>query len=931
MHHSRKTQNAARCRISPSRMETTSIEILIVEPHPAEAQGLQATLTGHGYGVAVAQTGREALDAVHAHAPTMLISTTLLPDMSGYDLCQRIKADDALKEIPVILLTPLSDPQDIIRGMESGANNFIVKPYEEKFLLSRIRYILANQELRKITKSEMGIEIFFSGKKYFFTPDRIQMIDLLLSTYETAVQKNLQLEETRVNYLTLLETSADAIVVVDRQQRVQFVNPAAARLFDRPANALLNQPFDVPIRAGETKEFTIARRDSSAAIAEMRVVETNWREEPAYLATLRDITQRKRDEEAIRHRNQELSLISRVSQMFSSSLELSTVLDTVLDEVKNLLNAFSVSLWLFDAATDELVCMHAKGPGGEQIMNMRLKSGQGLTGWAAKQNQSLLIADSWNDARHFKNIAQEAQDTSRSMLCIPLRSKGAVIGVLNLTNPNVGHFTPDDVTLLEPVAAAAANAIENARLYTDAQQANQSKSMYLASMSHELRTPLNAVLGFAQLLSRSQGIGSDERDDLAAIIRSGEHLLTLINQVLDLSKIEAGKMPVNLADVDILNLLDDLIDLFRQRAGEKGLEMRFDCAADVPRVVETDEMKLRQVLINLLANAVKFTRRGSVTLRVRRGVPAGAAADALPLELTVEDTGPGIAPRELQTLFERFMQTAAGRKEQEGTGLGLAISQKFVRLLGGEISVSSAVGQGTTFTCVIPMRASAAPPPPAAELRRVVGLQAGQPPRRIAIADSREDNRMLIRRMLQPLGVEIREARNGRELLDLWASWQPDIALLELVLPLLDGYEVMRRIRRDAQAPVCLVALSAIPFEEQRQAAFAAGCDDFLRKPFHEHELFDALQRHAGLRYLYEEQSPPPERRAKAVAPIPSDLLQQMEQATRLADMTMLTSVLDEVACYDTDAADLWRRMAKKFEYGAIADMVKMRKSQNNA
>lgn len=527
-----------------------NIEILIVENSLTQAMKLQYILEKNGYGVSVTHDGKEALAAINKRKPTMVISTLVMPEMDGYELCQQIKADEDLKEIPVIFLTSLSDPQDIMRGMESGVNNFIVKPYEEKLLLSRIRYIIANQELRSISMTEMGMDIFFGGKKYFFTQDRIQIIDLLLSTYETAVQKNLELEQTKTNYLTLLKTNADAVVVVDQEGLICFVNPAAETLFDRRAEDLLDEPFEFPVKAGDTTELTIVRRDGKTAIAEMRVVKTDWQGEDAYLASLRDITERKRAEEALQQRNRALSLLNRISQMFGSSLELEHVLETVLDEVQRLLDAFSISLWLIVPVKDELVCMHAKGPGSKDLVRQRLDMGQGITGWAAKHNESLLIPDLWADERHIKEIDEQTGVAIRSMLSIPLQIKGNVIGVLNLVDLRVGHFTQSDLTLLEPIAAAAAIAIENARLYTTAQQeiierkraeealrhakdaaetANRAKSAFLANMSHELRTPLNAILGFAQLLSRSQDLNAEQRENLGIISRSGEHLLTLIN------------------------------------------------------------------------------------------------------------------------------------------------------------------------------------------------------------------------------------------------------------------------------------------------------------------------------------------------------------------------------------------------------------------
>ncbi|GAK54279.1 putative Histidine kinase [Candidatus Moduliflexus flocculans] len=934
------------------------IEILIVNNHRDQADALRALLERSGYEVCVKHDGKDALETIRRRQPTMVISAITMPEMDGYELCQRVKADDALKEIPVILLTPLSDPQDIIRGMESGANNFVVIPYEEKFLLSRIRYILANQELRKMTKSEMGMEIFFGGKKYFFTPDRIQIIDLLLSTYETAVQKNIELEKTRVNYLALLETSADAVVVVDQHQVVQFVNPAAERLFDCSAQALLNQPFAYPVQADTTTELHISHRDGSVAIAEMRVTQTDWREERAYLATLRDITQRKKAEEAVQQRNRQLSLLNHVSQMFSSSLELHTVIETVLKEVQTLLNAFSVSLWLLESDTRELVCKHAKGPGCDALIDMRLRVGQGLTGWAAQQNQTLLIADTWNDARHFKQVGQQAQETSRSMLSIPLRSKGQVIGVLNLTNPNIGHFTEQDVTLLEPIAAAAATALENARLYTEArreitrreemeeelrqaksvaEQANQSKSVFLASMSHELRTPLNAILGFSQLIARSKRLDPSEQEDLNIIIRSGEHLLTLINQVLDLSKIEAGRMIVNSNEVDLHRLLQDLTDLFSLRAREKGLRLIVECPPNIPHFIISDEVKLRQILINLLNNAIKFTKNGNVTLRVSQSSYQQAdiepSASQNVLQFSIQDTGPGISQAEQEKLFQQFVQTTSGQALQEGSGLGLAISRKFTDMLGGHIHVISVPGEGSTFHITIPMQICDTPPKESVT-QHVVALAPGQPRYRVQIADNNTENLRLLTALLQPPGFELFVA----DTLDNWDIWEPDIILFD---PVVIGYDAIKRIKTDPRGQrIRIAALSAIPFEEERQTALAAGCDDFLRTPFYPNDLFALLQKHLGAQYLYENASPQPPLKEEEhemsasdeyAQEIPPELIERLKYATNLADIVMLTTAIDDIGQHDDTFASSLRVFAHDFDYARIVDALKQYDAKNKS
>ena len=388
-----------------------------------------------------------------------------------------------------------------------------------------------------------------------------------------------------------------------------------------------------------------------------------------------------------------------------------------------------------------------------------------------------------------------------------------------------------------------------------ADAANHAKSEFLANMSHELRTPLNAILGFTQLMQRDPALTAGHHRSVEIVNQSGEHLLELINDVLEVSKIEAGRVTLQEAKCDLHKLLCSLEDMLQLKAQSKGLQLIFERDATLPQYIKTDENKLRQILINLLGNAIKFTEQGSVKLRVSRPSP-------LTLTFEIEDTGFGIGKDELGDLFEAFKQTRSGQKSQEGTGLGLRISQRFVRLMGGEISVRSELGSGSCFAFHIQVGLAETPAlaPEIVHLPtdRKVSFAPNQIAHRILIAEDNFANRLLLSRILSELGFEIQEAENGQAAIDLWQQWQPHLIFMDMQMPILNGYEATQRIRaleqsRAEDLPFTrIIALTASAFAEQRQESLTAGCNDFVGKPFRREELLKVLSQHLGGQYLDE-------------------------------------------------------------------------------
>ncbi len=544
---------------------------------------------------------------------------------------------------------------------------------------------------------------------------------------------------------------------------------------------------------------------------------------------------------------------------------------------------------------------------------------------------------------------------TRSEMVLPLVTRGKAIGVLSIQSTQEAAFSEKDIPVFQTMVDQIAIALDNARLFKEtteakmlahqAQQAaeeiNRAKSVFLANMSHELRTPLNAILGFTQLMARDQNLTADQCENLDIINRSGMHLLTLINDVLEMSKIEAGRTVLVEQNFDLQRMLGELETMFSLRAADKCLTLRFQCAADVPRYIRTDERKLRQVLINLLGNAVKFTKEGSVALRVAR---VAAANDTQVLRFQVEDTGPGIRAEDLQQIFNPFVQTPGGPEFTEGTGLGLPISREFVHLMGGEITVESHAGEGSCFTFEV--RAGLVEIYEAGEEiapREVLSLQPGQQapdggPYRLLVVEDREANRQLLVKLLTSLGAPpqgfvVREAVNGVEAVEIWETWRPHLVWMDMRMPVMDGYEATRRIKAaPGGQETIIIALTASAFEEDRVEMLDWGCDDFVRKPFRNAEVFDKLAQHLGVRYIYEElvEGAAPQSRLEiqagltspALVALPAELLLQLEQAAVETDMRQLETVISAIHDHNQVLAEALASLASDFEYNKIVTAV---------
>ena len=515
-----------------------------------------------------------------------------------------------------------------------------------------------------------------------------------------------------------------------------------------------------------------------------------------------------------------------------------------------------------------------------------------------------------------------------------------------------------------------------------AETANRAKSVFLANMSHELRTPLNAILGFTQLLMRGGALNPKQTEQLDTINRSGEHLLTLINDVLEMSKIEAGRVTLNETDFDLHGLINWLQQMFQLKAQSKKLQLIIELASDLPQYIRADESKLRQVLVNLLGNAVKFTEHGGVALRVKTGEGRGERGEGKekegmgeteeaegdsnlktaplsrhpstlipqPSPLTpysssltfeIEDTGPGIALKDLEHLFDPFVQTETGHRSQEGTGLGLAISQKFVQLMGGEISVRSTWGSGSIFSFAIQTdTAEAAGQSPLINRQEVIGLAEGQPSYRILAVDDRPENRALLMELLTSVGFEAQEASNGQEAIERWQDWRPHLIWMDIRMPVVDGYEATKQIATACKAaniePPIIIALTGSVFEEDRKVALANGCHDFVRKPFRAEILFEKMADYLGVRYLYadpqqssgasassqlEAQAESFMLTAQSVSVMPAEWVEQLHQAAVKMNAKLVLNLIEQIPEPHAQLAKALTQLVDDFCIEAIVDL----------
>ena len=460
---------------------------------------------------------------------------------------------------------------------------------------------------------------------------------------------------------------------------------------------------------------------------------------------------------------------------------------------------------------------------------------------------------------------------------------------------------------------------------TELAAANRAKSTFLSTMSHEIRTPLNAMLGYAQLMLRDPAMSPEAKANLQIMGRSGEHLLSLINAVLDMSKIEAGRIEITPVTFSLSRMLADLAAMFRLRAEAKGL--RFEMVIDgeiVPNVI-ADEGKVRQALINLLGNAIKFTTCGHVKLHVSL---RENTARSLWLSASVEDTGVGIAPEDQKKLFQPFIQAKGTMSVHEGTGLGLSLSREFARLMGGDVTVTSHPGAGSIFKFEIPVeRGDAGSAVERISPRRVQRLRSGTNVPRILVVDDHIENQSWLMKLLAAIGFSVRGADNGLTAIEHWAEWQPHAILMDIQMPVMDGLEATRRIKADPRSKATIIiGLTASALEDDRRDVLESGADAFLTKPCREDELLERLRILLNIEFEYDEDGPAADPLALpsgALARLPRGLAEELRNATLDGNKRRLDKLILQVRESEAaDTANALQAFANKYEYDALARLL---------
>jgi PAS domain S-box-containing protein len=650
--------------------------------------------------------------------------------------------------------------------------------------------------------------------------------------------------------------------------------------------------FEVFVTKAKTQEheersWTYVRKDGNAIFVNLVVtaIRNNNNEITGFLGIASDITQRKKAQEEVRR--------------VSTRLALATLAGGVgvweLDLIKNKLFWDDQMFALYgiekegfvDAYETWLAGVHQDDKErGQREIEMAIRGEKDF-------NSEFRVCWSDGSVHNIRALASVQTDNAGK----PLRMIG--------TNWDITEQKKNEEFLLK------------ARM--EAEIANKAKSVFLANMSHEIRTPLNAIIGFSQLMNRDKYLTETQKEYTNSIIRAGEHLLALINDILELSKMEAGRLELNPVNIDLYSLFADIQMLFKEPARAKHLQFIFEMAPEIPQYVIVDDNKLRRIFINLIGNAIKFTEEGGVAVRARIDKYKGLSSK---LVIEIQDSGPGIAKDEMNKLFKHFVQTSSGIKNSSGTGLGLALSRELTRLMNGDITVTSEEGKGSVFTFFVEVIEGKQVK---SQFRnRVIGLEKTTEEYRILVADDIEENLQVVIRLLNLVGFKTKEARNGKEAISIFEDWNPHLILMDMRMPVMDGYAASRIIKSTEKGKTTpVVALTASSFEDEHHKINSLGIEGFIRKPFRENELFETIGNILGIKYIFESESFENHKvydinsnlMDVEIAKLPESFAIQMLNAAVVADIDQIIELIHQIDTENAALAKYLLMLANNYDY----------------